>query len=54
LPIQKIITMNLDLDNVTPSSGYKNCGNSQPAVEIMANCSELETSVKLMKPKIKG
>jgi hypothetical protein len=50
----KSIPKNHDLDNVTPSSGYKNCANSQPAVEAMANSSKLETLVELMKPTIKG
>jgi hypothetical protein len=50
----KKIQKSLDLDNVTPSSGHKNCGNSEPAAEILAYSSELEALVELMKPQNKG
>lgn len=50
----KRIPKSLDLDNVTPSSGHKNCGNSQLAAEILAYCSELGALVELMKPQNKG
>jgi hypothetical protein len=48
------IPKSLYLDNVTPSSGHKNCGNSQPAAEILAYSSEFEALVELMKPQNKG
>jgi hypothetical protein len=50
----KRIPKSLDLDNVTPSSGHKKLGNSQPAAEILAYSSEFEALVELMKPKNKG
>jgi hypothetical protein len=50
----KRVPKSLDLDNVTPSSEHKNCGNSQPAAEILAHSSEFEALVELMKPQYKG